>query len=127
MSFQSELQEAEKMVADASAIAGIDVAPVHKNTSGGNLAGAPDPSTKRRDVQVQWISTEPPPFAAIKDLWTGTYGYTVTSESADDVFLAKGEMQASIGQGMAAADGRRNVFFGVVTGLHPASEVPEPG
>jgi hypothetical protein len=126
VSFQTEFQEAEKMVAEASAIAGVDVAPVHQNSSGGNIAGAPDPSTQRRDIKVQWVSTDPPPFDAIRDLWTGTFGFVVTSESADSVFLEKGEMRASIGQGLAAADGRRNVSFGVVTGLHPADEVPEP-
>ena len=65
-------------------------------------------------------------FAAIRDRWTTDFGFTVTDESPDDVFLAKGEMRASISQGAPAADGTRNVWFGVLTGLHPAAEVPEP-
>lgn len=126
VSFQTELQDAEAMIAQASTIAAVDVEPTHKNSSGGNLAGAPDPSTELRNISVQWESTEPPPFAAIRDLWTGTFGFEVTSESPTDVFLSKGEMRASIGMGGVAADGRRNVFFGVTTGLHPADEVPDP-
>jgi hypothetical protein len=126
VSFDSEFREAEQMISQASALVGDPAPAVHQNSDGGNLAGAPDPSTQRRDISVTWISTEPPPFAAIRDLWTGSFGFTVTREDADSVHLAKGDMLASINQGLAAADGKRNVWFGVTTGLHPAAEVPEP-
>ncbi len=127
VSFETELREAESMVAEASALAGVTATPEHTNSSGASMAGAPDPSTRRRDIKVTWVSGEPPPFEAIRDLWVGSYGYTVTSEDAESVFLAKGDRRASIGQGLRAEDGRRNVWFGVATGLHPAAEVPEPG
>ena len=126
VSFESELREAEQMVAEASAIAGDPAPAVHRNSDGANVAGAPDPSQQRRDISVTWTQSAPPPIAAIRDLWTGSFGYSVTSETPDAVFLSKGEMRASINQGLAAADGVRNVWFGVTTGLHPASEVPEP-
>lgn len=126
VSFDSELREAEQMIAEASALVGDPAPPVHANSDGANVAGAPDPSTQRRDISVTWVQGEPPPFAAIRDLWTGSFGFTVTSEDADSVFLTKGEMRASINQGLAASDGRRNAWFGVTTGLHPAAEVPEP-
>jgi hypothetical protein len=126
VSFASELQEAEQMVAKASTLAAAPAAPVHTNVDGGSALGAPDPDQERRNIEVRWVQAGPPPFAAIRDLWTTDFGYTVTSESADDVFLAKGDMRASISQGMAAADGNRNVWFGVLTGTHPAAEVPDP-
>jgi hypothetical protein len=126
VSFDSEFREAEQMIAQASALVGDPAPPVHENSDGANVAGAPDPSTQRRDITVTWVQAEPPPFAAIRDLWTGSFGFAVTSQDANAVFLAKGEMRASINQGLAAADGARNVWFGVSTGLHPAAEVPEP-
>jgi hypothetical protein len=127
VSFETELREAEQMIAEASALVGDPAPPVHENSSGGNLAGAPDPSRQRRDITVTWTQDEPPPFAAIRDLWTGSFGFAVTSQDANAVFLSKGDLRASVNQGLPAADGARNVWFGVSTGLHPAAEVPEPG
>ena len=127
VSFESELREAEQMIAGASALVGDPAPPVHENSSGGNVAGAPDPSTQRRDITVTWVQADPPPFAAIRDLWTGSFGFAVTSQDANAVFLSKGDLRASINQGLPAADGSRNAWFGVSTGLHPAAEVPEPG
>ena len=126
VSFENELREAEQMIAEASTIAGDPAPPVHANSDGANLAGAPDPSEQRRDISVTWTQSEPPPFAAIRDRWTGSFGFTVVREDELSVHLSKGDMRASINQGLAAADGRRNVWFGVSTGLHPAAEVPEP-
>jgi hypothetical protein len=114
------------MIAEASTLAGTDAPAEHTSSRGTNAAGAPDDSTRSRSIEVRWVSSEPPPFAAIRDRWTSTFGFTVTSEDADSVFLTKGAMRASIQQGLAAADGTRNVWFGVTTGTHPATEVPEP-
>ena len=126
MSFQTELAEAEQMIAEATAIAATDAPAQHSNSRGTNAAGAPDDSTRSRSIEVRWPATEPPPFAAIRDRWTSTFGFRVTREDDSSVFLEKGAMRASIQQGLAAPDGTRNVWFGVSTGLHPAAEVPEP-
>lgn len=126
VSFQTELSEAEQMIAEATAIAGTDAPAEHTNSRGTNAAGAPDDSTRSRSIEVRWVSSDPPPFAAIRDRWTADHGFTVTSEDASSVFLTKGAMRASINQGTAGPDGARNVWFGVTTGTHPAAEVPEP-
>ena len=127
MSFDSELREAEQMVTQASALVGRPRACGPPEQRRGQHAPARPTRAAAARHQRHLDPTEPPPFAAIRDLWTGSFGFTVTSEDADSVHLAKGDMLASINQGLAAADGKRNVWFGVTTGLHPAAEVPEPG